>query len=167
MTKKEKRLTTKTVVALWDALAGGLCIDQYEVIKNNALWMMDPAGWRCEDLPKNANILKTATILKEQILGEEKSSVANKVKEMEKDLKIIKAKLGATTPQETQAVEKELRKKEAEGKLKAAEVKKAKEVAKAGKKANTINKEVETVAEKVKNAESMEKEGVAKRAEAA
>ena len=44
MTKKEKRLITKTVVALWDALAGGLGIDQYEVIENNALWIMDPAG---------------------------------------------------------------------------------------------------------------------------
>ena len=42
-------------------------------------------------------------------MGEEKSSVANKVKEMEKDLKIIKDKLGAATPHETQAVEKELR----------------------------------------------------------
>ena len=167
MTRKEKKLITKTVVALWDALAGRLCIDQHEIIENNALWMMDPAGWRWEDLPKNAKTLKTVTILKEQVMGEEKSSVANKVKEMEKDLKIIKSKLGATTPQETQAMEKELRKKEAEGKMKAAEIKKAKEVAKAEKKGNAINKEVETVTERVKNAETKEREGVAKRAEAA
>ena len=93
--------------------------------------MMDPAGWRCEDLPKKAKILKTATILKEQLMGEEKSSVANKLKEMEKDLKIIKAKLTATMPHETQVVEKELRKKEEEGKMKAAENNKDKEVAKA------------------------------------
>ena len=46
MTRKEKKLMTKTVVTLWDARAGGLCIDQHEIIENNALWMMDPAGWR-------------------------------------------------------------------------------------------------------------------------
>ena len=62
---------------------------------------MDPAGRRYEDLPKNTKILKTETLLEEQIMGREKSTVANKVKEIEKDFKIINAKLGATTPQET------------------------------------------------------------------
>ena len=79
---------------------------------------------------------------------------------LQQDLRIIKAILGAATLEETQAVEKNLKKKEEEQKTKVKEVKKIKEINKVGKKASLVAKAEQEQKERLTTMTEKEKEAM-------
>ena len=68
---------------------------------------------------RTGDILRAARALQTQILKDKNNMMSSRLKGMEQDLRIIKTKLWAATPEETQAVEKNLKKKEEEQKIEA------------------------------------------------
>ena len=117
MTRGEKRQITKTVVALLDALEVGLCKDRGAVIVDVDDWYTDYI-WGEEDenhdYKRAEDILRDARALQTQTLKDKINMMSGRLKGVEQDLRIIKTKLGAAIPEETQAVEKYLKKKEEE-----------------------------------------------------
>ena len=152
---------TKTVVALLDALEAGLCKDRGAVIADVDVWYTDYI-WGEEDenhdYKSAGDVLRAARALQTQTLKDEINMMSGRLKGVEQDLRIIKTKLGAATPEETQAVEKNLKKKEEEQKIKAKEVKRSKEINKAGKKVSLVAKAEEEQKERLVTMTEKEKE---------
>ena len=84
--------------------------------------------------------------------------MSGRLKGVEQDLRIIMTKLGAATHEETQAVEKNLKKKEEDQKIIAKEVKKSKEISMAGKKASLVARAEEGQKERLVTMTEKEKE---------
>ena len=98
---------TRTVVALLDALEAGLCKDKEAVIVDVDDWYTDYI-WGEEDdnhdYKKAGDVLRAARALQTQVFKDEIKMMSGRLKGVAQDLRIIKTKLGAATPEETQAV---------------------------------------------------------------
>ena len=94
-------------VALLDALEAGLCKDRGAVIVDVDVWYTDYIWGEEEennDYKKAGDVLRAARALQTQTLKDEINIMSGRLKGVEQDLRIIKTKLGAATPEETKAV---------------------------------------------------------------
>ena len=108
---------TDTMVALLDVLETGIWKDRGALIVDVHDWYTDYI-WGEEDenydYKRAGDIVRAARALQTQTLKDEINMMSCRLKGVEQDLRIIKTTLGVATPEETQAVEKDLKKKEEE-----------------------------------------------------